>query len=466
MKEVVQHVQVYPTDINTPISLYLKFIGNREGILLESAEVDGRLGRYSLLAWDFKFKLLCEHGRMRIPCCSPGFEFLKTLEGEDFISAIKSVIANIYPLPNEKGLPPITRSIIGFMGYECAVLFEEVLSNSLSSQGMDALFVFPGKQLLYDHLHHRCFYISTSGSLLGEDVPDPLRDEAIEVGEITSSLSKEAFVEAVSRIKEMIHGGEAIQVVLSTQFSAPFSGNPFTIYRRLRQTNPSPYMFFVNLEEICLIGSSPELMVRSRDSVVEVRPIAGTRPRGSTEEEDISLEKDLLADPKERAEHVMLVDLGRNDVGRIAAPGSVEVERFMQVERFSHVMHLTSYVQARLRSGLDGLDIIGATFPAGTVSGAPKIRAMQIIAGEEPCGRGPYAGAIGWIGLGEDRADVDMGIIIRSAWIKGNRIFWQAGAGIVADSHPLKEWQECHNKARVIDKILKEDGGSDAFTHR
>jgi anthranilate synthase component 1 len=207
-------------------------------------------------------------------------------------------------------------------------------------------------------------------------------------------------------------------------------------------------------------------MVRSTDRIVESRPIAGTRVRGTTEEEDKSLAQELINDPKERAEHVMLVDLGRNDLGRIAEAGSVDVEKFMEIEKFSHVMHLTSYVKATLKEGLDAIDILKATFPAGTVSGAPKIRAMQIIAEIEPVPRGPYAGAIGWIGLGKNKTDIDTGIIIRSIWIKNKKIYWQAGAGIVADSVPENEWMECHNKAKVIDKVLRENGGSDVFTNR
>ncbi len=466
MKDIVQHVEVYPADINTPISLYLKFIGEKEGILLESAEVDGRLGRYSLLAWDFLFEVIGEDGKAHIEIQSKDFDFLKDHQGEDLTQALKSIIKRLNISPTQKALPTITRSLIGFMGYECACFFEPVLCNCLSKKEAKVHFVFPGRQILFDHLHHRCFYISVYPPYSPETTISPLESNALDIGKITTSFSREEFIRAVKEVKEMIHSGEAIQVVLSTRFSSSFSGNPFTLYRRLRQTNPSPYMFFINFKEVSLIGSSPELMVRSRNGTVEVRPIAGTRPRGKDEKEDRILEEELLRDPKERAEHLMLVDLGRNDLGRIATAGSVEVEKFMEVEKFSHVMHLTSYVSARLKEEVDGLDIIASTFPAGTVSGAPKIRAMEIIAEREPISRGPYAGAIGWIGMGQDCSDVDMGIIIRSTWIEGDKIHWQAGAGIVADSIPEKEWEECHNKARVIDRILKQEGEGDVFAHR
>jgi len=270
----------------------------------------------------------------------------------------------------------------------------------------------------------------------------------------------------VARTRELINQGEAIQVVLSTRFSSPFQGDPFGLYRRLRQANPSPYMFYLNLSELTLIGSSPELLVRSTDGLLQERPIAGTRPRGQDESEDRRHAQDLLHDDKEKAEHLMLVDLGRNDLGRIATPGSVQVDKFMQVERFSHVMHLTSYLQARLQSGLDALDVLKATFPAGTVSGAPKIRAMEIIADLEQQRRGPYAGAVGWLGLDSPQLNLDTGITIRTLWIEDGHINWQAGAGIVSDSVPEKEWEECCNKAKIINHILEQHGGSDVFAHR
>ncbi len=285
-------------------------------------------------------------------------------------------------------------------------------------------------------------------------------------GSIANMPEEVAYKRSVLRAKELISQGEAIQVVLSTRFQAPYSGDPFDIYRRLRQINPSPYMFFIRLSNMTMLGSSPEMLVRCTDGLLETCPIAGTRPRGAGVTEDEALAEELLADPKERAEHVMLVDLGRNDLGRIAAPGTVDVSRFMQVERFSHVMHLTSYVKARLAEGKDALDVLASTFPAGTVSGAPKVRAMEIIAELEGLSRGPYAGAIGWIGLDKGRVDLDTGITIRSLWVRDGMIHWQAGAGIVFDSDPDKEWQECRNKARVLGEAINGQGGGDVFAYR
>ena len=289
--------------------------------------------------------------------------------------------------------------------------------------------------------------------------------EAMTTGAVTNVPEEVAYKRNVSRAKELITQGEAIQVVLSSRFQAPFRGDPFVLYRRLRQVNPSPYMFFIRLPKVTILGSSPELLVKCQDGNLTTCPIAGTRPRGATEAEDDRLAQEMLADPKERAEHVMLVDLGRNDLGRIAEPGSVEVQKFMQVERFSHVMHMTSYVKALLAEGHDALDVLAATFPAGTVSGAPKVRAMEIIAELEGVSRGPYAGCIGWIGLDKGRVDLDTGITIRSLWVRDQNVSWQAGAGIVFDSDPDREWQECQNKAKVLQQVLSQKGGGDVLTY-
>ncbi|MDD3468895.1 MAG: anthranilate synthase component I family protein, partial [Thermoguttaceae bacterium] len=247
----------------------------------------------------------------------------------------------------------------------------------------------------------------------------------------------------------------------------PFTADPFPLYRRMRRRNASPYMFFMRFRDITLFGSSPEVMVRCTNNQLQLSPIAGTRCRGKDDAEDALLAAELQADPKERAEHVMLVDLGRNDLGRIAQPGSVKLERLMEVERFSHVMHLTSRVTARLENGLDAVDVLAATFPAGTVSGAPKVRAMELIAETEKAPRGPYAGCIGWLGLDKDEVHLDTGITIRSMWVRDGQLHWQAGAGIVFDSVPEKEWNECQNKAAVMRGIMqKTDGEYDVPAHR
>jgi anthranilate synthase component 1 len=247
---------------------------------------------------------------------------------------------------------------------------------------------------------------------------------------------------------------------LSTPFSAPLAESPFNLYRRLRRLNPSPYMFYIRLPDPVsgvLLGSSPEVLVSCEANKLRLCPIAGTRPRSRDRAEDALFGDELLQDPKEKAEHVMLVDLGRNDLGRIAAPGSVKLDRFMELERFSHVMHLTSRISADLAPGLDALDVLASAFPAGTVSGAPKVRAMELVAQEEQSPRGPYAGAIGWLGLDKDAVHLDFGITIRSLWVREGQVRWQAGAGIVYDSVPENEWRECRAKAEVIRKVALGD---------
>ena len=274
------------------------------------------------------------------------------------------------------------------------------------------------------------------------------------VGKMVETPGRGEFCRRVDHVREELLKGEAIQVVISTRFEAPFEGDAFELYRRLRRVNPSPYMFYMDLPGLVLMGASPELMIQCKANRLQLSPIAGTRKRGATDEEDALQAADLLRDPKEHAEHLMLVDLGRNDLGRIARTGSVRVDRQMDVERFSHVMHLTSRISAQLKEGLDAVDVIQATFPAGTVSGAPKVRAMEIIQEVEGLPRGPYAGCLGWIGLDKDSVNLDLGITIRSLWIRDGKVHWQTGAGVVYDSVPENEHTECLNKAAVINKIL------------
>jgi anthranilate synthase component 1 len=265
--------------------------------------------------------------------------------------------------------------------------------------------------------------------------------------EPTSNFGAEAFRKAVERAIRYVHDGDVMQVVLSQRLSRPYSGSPLSLYRALRSINPSPYMFYFDFGDFQVVGASPEILVRHERGTVTVRPIAGTRPRGASRERDHELERELLADPKERAEHVMLVDLGRNDVGRVAAPGSVQLTETMTIERYSHVMHIVSNVEGKLRDGLDSVDVLRAAFPAGTVSGAPKVRAMEIIDELEPDKRGLYAGAVGYLGF---NGDMDLAIAIRTALIKAGRMHVQAGAGIVADSVPENEWRETQAKASAV----------------
>jgi anthranilate synthase component 1 len=265
--------------------------------------------------------------------------------------------------------------------------------------------------------------------------------------ELSSNFSGDAFRNAVERAIRYVQDGDIMQVVLSRRLSRPYSGSPLSLYRALRSINPSPYMFYFDFGDFQVVGASPEILVRHEGGTVTVRPIAGTRPRGATRDKDAELERELLADPKERAEHVMLVDLGRNDVGRVAATGSVQLTEKMTIERYSHVMHIVSNVEGKLRYGLDNVDVLRATFPAGTVSGAPKMRAMEIIDELEPDKRGLYAGAVGYLGF---NGDMDLAIAIRTALVKDGRMHVQAGAGIVADSVPESEWQETQAKARAV----------------
>ncbi|EPR36308.1 Chorismate binding domain-containing protein [Desulfovibrio sp. X2] len=473
-----QRARFLPADIQTPISLYLGLVGDGPGILLESAEVDGRLGRYSLIAWDFRLTLSCRDGGMEILAGDPRVAGINKLHGEPFLDGVRQTMQNLVIEPPDEApdLPPITRSLLGYFGYGMAGLFEPKLARVVPPEEAEAVLVLPASVVLYDHLHHRCCYLTWDGDPSGDSrglgesggpafdtarVTRPAR--APKVGEIRAVPGREGFMEGVNRAKEMIRQGECIQVVPSNRFEADFEGDPFTLYRRLRQLNPSPYMFYMKLPEVSLVGSSPELLVKCQGGRLETRPIAGTRPRGETPAEDESLAAELLADPKERAEHVMLVDLGRNDLGRVAAPGTVRVEKFMNVERFSHVMHLTSYVEAEARDDVDALDVLAATFPAGTLSGAPKVRAMEIIAELEGLPRGPYGGAVGWLGLDKGRVDLDTGILIRTMWVRGGKVSWQSGGGIVYDSVPETEWAEVTNKSGAVRKVLEGGGKGDVF---
>lgn len=467
---VRQRVRHLPADMDTPISLFLDIARERDGILLESAEVDGRWGRYSVLACDMVLYLTCREGRLSCRIEDERLSALSAFDGMDFVEGLRGVMRTleVLPDPDSADLPPITRSLCGYLGFGMASLFHPKLASVMKPEEAECVLCLPGTLLLFDHMYNRLAQVS-----LGEH-----RDlgrcgsfarsgaEIREKADVQAEPSEEGFQASVERIREMLRMGEAIQVVPSVRFSMPFSGDPFTLYRRMRSENASPYMFFMRLPGITLFGSSPEVMVRCEGGRLLSAPIAGTRRRGSTVAEDEALAGELLADPKERAEHMMLVDLGRNDLGRLARPGTVEVEKLMMVERFSHVMHLTSRVTAELDDGLDAVDVLAATFPAGTVSGAPKIRAMEIIAETEPCPRGPYAGCIGWLGLDRDGVNLDTGITIRSMWVSEGRLYWQAGAGIVHDSVPALEWKEVCNKSAIMRQACFTTGEFHVPAHR
>ncbi|WP_018123679.1 anthranilate synthase component I family protein [Desulfovibrio oxyclinae] len=470
--QLKQYGKWLPADVQTPISLYLGLVGDAPGILLESAEVDGRLGRYTLIAWDFRLSLRPENGKLAVEATDERLKPLEKFSGMNFLDGLRRVLraVAVEQETDDGPLPALTRGLYGYLGYGIAGMLEPKLAESVKPEDAEACLNLPGQMVLFDHLRHSCCYLSLDKG----SVPRPVAAEwgtdlaAPEASEPQMYPERDDYLRAVEKTKELIADGECIQAVLSTRFTVPLPDDPFRIYRRLRQANPSPFMFYMKLPgcDGTLLGSSPEMMVRCEEGRLEVRPIAGTRPRGGNESEDLALADELLADPKERAEHVMLVDLGRNDLGRISNPGTVEVKRFMNVERFSHVMHLTSYVEGELQDGLDAVDVLRATFPAGTLSGAPKVRAMEIISEMEPQERGPYGGCIGFLGLDSDSVSLDTGITIRSLWVRNGQCHWQAGAGIVHDSVPEKEWEECRNKARVLMEVINGRGGTDVFAHR
>lgn len=478
MLTLSQQARWLPADMVTPISLFMGMVGTGNGILLESAEVDGRWGRYSILACDMALLVACEHGKLGLTIFDERLAPLQELAGSDFVPGLRTLMRRlqIAPPADMADLPPITRALYGYLGFGMAGLFNPKLSEVMPADDADCLLFLPGTLLVFDHLYNRLCQLSLGAHrevqsahatrfqiAEGEDSNLRLDEETLLAG---AQPNGDGYKNWVRQIKEMLRQGEAIQVVPSVRFSAPFQGETFELYRRLRRYNASPYMFYMCFPELTLFGSSPEVMVSCQQGQLRLSPIAGTRRRGRDDAEDNMLAAELLNDPKEQAEHVMLVDLARNDLGRVARPGSVKVERYMDVERFSHVMHLTSRVAATLGDGFDALDVLAATFPAGTVSGAPKIRAMEIIRQVEGQARGPYAGCIGWLGLDKDSVNLDMGITIRSMWRKENTLFWQAGGGIVHDSNPDLEWKEVCNKSAIMRLALTGKEGNHVSAHR
>ncbi|MDO8692178.1 MAG: anthranilate synthase component I, partial [Dehalococcoidia bacterium] len=395
-------------------------------------------------------------------------------DAPDPLPAIQMELERFRPAP-VGGLPRFCGGAVGYLSYEVARCFEDIPAPASDPLGLPrALFMFTDTLLVFDHLRHTIKAVSHAR--LGSDLDasyaaavarieallsrlrrrprsNQAQPVAIESPTVSSNLTPQAFEAAVAQAKDHIEAGDAIQIVVSQRLARPTSAQPFDIYRCLRMVNPSPYMYYLDMDDCNIVGSSPEMLVRVEDGLVYTHPIAGTRPRGKDEAEDDALEQELLADEKERAEHLMLVDLARNDVGRVSAPGTVEVPRFMTVERYSHVMHLVSQVRGRLRPELTGFDALRSCFPAGTVSGAPKIRAMEIIAELEPEQRGPYAGAVGYMGYS---GNLDTAITIRTIVMKDGVAYIQAGAGIVADSVPEKEYQESLTKASAMLKAIEE----------
>ena len=468
--------QEFLADIETPVSTYLKVRGNSFSYLLESADGGSRWGRYSFIGYKPFLSILSRDKNVEV---NSGAEKEIIKDVENPFDTLKE-ISKKYVSVMSDDLPPFQGGLVGYVNYDLIRKWERLPEIKPFDRKQTELLLIACKNLIvFDHLTHMMkvisfAYIEEECDLKEcytrachevdrtiADLRKPLReidtDASVSISELESNFKKEDFKEAVRRAKEYIVAGDVIQVVISQQFSGEVQGEDFQIYRQLRSVNPSPYMFYLDYGEVKFIGASPEILVRLNDGKIELRPIAGTRPRGATDEEDLVFEKDLMADPKERAEHIMLVDLGRNDAGKVAVPGSVHVPRLMEIERYSHVMHIVSHVEGILKKDKDCFDLFMSAFPAGTVSGAPKIRAMEIISELEPGERGPYAGAVGYFGF---NGNMDFCITIRTITISGNRLFIQAGAGIVADSDPEEEYKETIRKAsatfNAIERVKEE----------
>ena len=459
-------------DMETPLSVFKK-LGNKPfSYLFESVEGGEKWARYSLIGLPssrvikvYKNQIkIFNNGKIEEEITSS--DPLKFLE--DYQDSIK---VKLYD-----HLPAFTGGLVGYLGYDCIRYIEPKLSHSNLPDPLgtpDALFMVSEEVAVFDNLNNKLHLIvlseSESGAdickaeerlkVLSEKLGKPLTYETSEkIGEsvtendFVSGFGEKEFKETVEKVKEYIKAGDVMQVVCSQRMSVPFTADPVELYRSIRHLNPSPYLYYLNLEEFHIVGSSPETLARLEDGEVTVRPIAGTRRRGKDEEDDLAMEKDMINDPKEIAEHLMLIDLGRNDVGKIAEPGSVEVTQKFGIERYSHVMHMVSNVRAKLRKGLKAMDVFRATFPAGTLTGAPKIRAMEIIDEFEPVKRGIYGGAVGYFSW---QGNMDMAIAIRTAIIKDEVLYIQAGGGFVADSDPELEWKESLNKGRAIFKAVE-----------
>jgi anthranilate synthase component 1 len=438
-------------DLETPVSAYLKIAHGNYSFLLESVEGGERLARYSFIGTE---PLLVLRTGNENPV--------------DPLNLVEKELAQFHAV-SIADLPRFHGGMVGYLSYEVARNFERLPYPDKDPQGLpESVLMLADTLLVFDHVTHKIKVVSHAhldGDVdtayreatckiddLVNRLEQPMHSEALknappDKSEVSSNFSQVEFESIVSQAKEYIYAGDIIQAVLSQRLARRTDANPFAIYRALRSINPSPYMYYLHLGDFYIAGASPELLVRVEDGIVSTHPIAGTRRRGKNDTEDLALEEELKHDEKERAEHIMLVDLGRNDIGRISEPGTVEVTQLMDVERYSHVMHLVSHVQGKLRAGLSQFDALRSCFPAGTVSGAPKIRAMEIIAELEKEKRGPYAGAVGYFDFS---GNLDTAIAIRTIVIKNNIAYIQAGAGIVADSVPEREYQESLNKAQAL----------------
>jgi anthranilate synthase component 1 len=455
-------------DFETPLSVYLKLAHGPNSYLFESMQGGEKWGRYSLIGLQTSTVLRVYGQRLEIIRDGKPMVDRQT---DDPMAEVER-FRQLFSMPDLPDLPRFTGGLVGYFGYDTVRYVEPRLAESQPKDELgtpDILLMASDEVAIFDNLSGTLMLVvhvdakqrdglDQANARLDElqqklAMPAPQVEDKKGLGDdlsedaFTSSFGQEAFLKSVDKIKDYIMAGDAMQVVPSQRLSAPFTASPINLYRSLRRLNPSPYMFFLNLGDFHIVGSSPEVLARLEDGQVTVRPIAGTRRRGKTAEEDLALEKEMLDDPKEIAEHLMLIDLGRNDVGRISQSGSVEVTEKMVVERYSHVMHITSNVVGDVTDNMGPIEVLKATLPAGTLSGAPKIRAMEIIDEVEPVKRGIYGGAVGYIGW---NGNMDTAIAIRTAVIKDDMLHVQAGAGIVADSKPELEWKETMNKARAV----------------
>jgi len=455
------------SDLDTPLSVYLKLADGPYTCLFESVEGGAKWGRHSIIGLPARRVYRLRAHELEVEDCG---EVVERRRVEDPLAEIER-LRRQYQVPRLPQLPAFSGGLVGYFGFETIGYIEPRLAqwDRADELGVpDVLLMVAEEVAVFDNLKGRLYlivhadpsrpqaYAAAQRRLdalvyrlhqSGAAYPQLAHAEALDEDDFTSSFTREEFMAMVERAKDYIRAGDIFQVVPSQRLSVGFHARPVDVYRALRALNPSPYMYFLDLGDTQVVGSSPEILAQLTDGKVVVRPLAGTRRRGADDSEDRALEAELLADPKERAEHVMLIDLGRNDVGRISEPGSVEVSESFVVERYSHVMHIVSQVQGTARAGTSYMDVLKATFPAGTLSGAPKVRAVEIIQELEPGKRNIYGGAIGWIGWW---GDADTAIAIRTAVIHNGRLHIQAGAGIVHDSDPAAEWEETMNKGRAL----------------
>ena len=461
-------------DMDTPVSAFLKIDRGDYAFLLESVEGGERVARYSFIGAAPSIVFSSKGNEVTITDAATGQS--TTNRVEDPFRELQALMARYRPVP-VAGLPRFHGGAVGYMSYDMVRHFEDIPGSAVDDVGLpDSVFMLTDTVLVFDRVLQKVKVVSNArvedpmdadtaydnATAKIETVIDHLRQPQPSLGKTSggvgdlpepqSNMTREAFEDSIRAVKEYIAAGDVIQVVPSQRFTLPLTVEPFEFYRALRTVNPSPYMYFLKLGDMYIAGASPEMIVRVEDGVAHTRPIAGTKPRGKTREEDEALERELLEDPKERAEHVMLVDLGRNDIGRVCEYGSVHVDEFMIIERYSHVMHIVSSVTGKLRPDKNAFDAIRATFPAGTLSGAPKIRAMEIIDELEPTRRGPYGGAVGYFSF---NGNADTAITIRTLVMHDGKASIQAGCGIVADSVPETEYDESRNKARAVLRALE-----------